>query len=101
MLRNIYAEHRWVPWKFKFLPRHIDKDPSVLKEALEYIEAQRKINKEEEWYRISKKELKELGVDTFIEQVGGLYEVLKKYRSDLPWDKSKFHWDRIKIKRNG
>lgn len=86
MLQKVYPEHEWLPWKFKPFPRSLSRDKSVVSKALKYVEKERKITQNEEWYRVSLNNLRELGVLSLISQAGGLYEVLKEHRPGFYWE---------------
>jgi len=90
MLRSVYPEHKWLPWKFKRLPRQIGRDDDAMKEALSYIEIERNIRSPEDWYRVSHRNLIDLGVAPMIHLGGGLFEVLRKYKADFKWEEDKF-----------
>jgi len=90
MLKKVYPQYKWLPWKFKALPKITYRDQAVVREALEYIEAKCEITKPEDWYRISRAQLLELGVESIISQNGGLYEVLKVSRPNFAWAEENF-----------
>lgn len=90
MLQKVYPEHTWIPWKFQRLSTSLTRDPNVIPKALQYVEAECGIVNVEEWYAMSGKRLRELGVHSVIQQNGGLLNALKSYRPDVAWDESKF-----------
>ena len=90
MLSNIYPEYNWVPWRFSHVPKGLRSDPQILSDAIDYIESHFSIKGSEDWYRISKGQLKSLGLGHLIETNGGLADVLEKAVPDANWDKSKF-----------
>jgi hypothetical protein len=90
MLKKVYPEYNWLPWKFKALPKITYRDPNVVKQALEYIEQKCNVTKPEHWYRVSQSQLIDFGVSALISQNGGLYETLKSFRGDFPWVEENF-----------
>jgi hypothetical protein len=90
MLKTIYPEHQWVPWRFAKLPTSVVRNPLFEKEALRYIEKERKLSKPEDWYRVTDESMKELGVFYLISKSGGLFEVLKKHRPEFRWQEEQF-----------
>lgn len=90
MLRVVYTEHKWYPWMFKKLPLSVLGDPSVVQEALAFVETLLQIEDNEGWYEVKEAHLKELGLFTLIDKSGGLFHVLKQYRPDYPWDETRF-----------
>lgn len=103
MLIKLYPEHNWLPWKFSRSPRGLSENKDTVRNAIDYIEKElsiknnKGIDKEsdkernkEMWYRISKSQLTQLGVDYIIQQNGGLFKLLKEHRPNEPWDESKF-----------
>jgi hypothetical protein len=53
MLKSVYPEHDWIPWKFNRIPTTLGRDPEVIKRALAYVEVERNITRWEEWYLVS------------------------------------------------
>lgn len=82
MVKSIYPEHKWLPWKFKKLPRSLALDSEIANEVLNYIERSRPIPTREEWLKIPHAELVELGVDSIVNKMGGLSQLLQTYRSE-------------------
>lgn len=90
MLKAVYPEHDWVPWKFKTLPQHVGLDPDVLAQAITFVETEKKVLRPQDWYSISNRQLRELGVLSIIDTNGGLFESLKLSRPHFPWRKEMF-----------
>lgn len=90
MLREVYPEHEWLPWKFKKVPSNIGRDPLVVRQTLKYIESEKKLTQPQQWYDVSQTQLKQLGVLYLIQQMGGLYHVLKQSQGDFPWEETRF-----------
>lgn len=90
LLRQVYPEHDWLPWKFKFLPRNMIGDPEAVKRAIAFVEKERNLLRPEDWYGISTPILRSLGVFRIVEEAGGLYRFLKTYRPDFAWEEDRF-----------
>jgi hypothetical protein len=90
MLKSVYPEHDWVPWKFKVLPKNLDRYPEIIERALGFIEAETGIKRPEDWYELSTPTLRKLGVSAVITKLGGLFEILRKHRPAFPWEEDKF-----------
>jgi len=58
--------------------------------VLSDIESRLNLPDPESWYRVSNDRIIELGYKYTFSQHGSLYDVLRKYRPDFPWDESKF-----------
>lgn len=99
MLRKVYPEHDWQPWKFKRLPAKIGKDQEAMEKAIAFVEKEKRIQKPEDWYRISLADLMEVGVLSLITQVGGLCEALRMCRPDFPWEEEKFRGSHHTLRR--
>jgi hypothetical protein len=90
MLKKVYPEYDWIPWKFKNRRATSHRDPEMVEQALKYIESECGIIKPEQWYSISEFRLKRLGVKSLMSHFGGLIHVLKQYRPAFSWDEAKF-----------
>lgn len=90
MLRSVYPQYQWVPWKFHQMPRQIFKDDGILQDALRHVEVELRVTEPEDWYRISLPQLEKLGVGYLFVQSGGLYAVLQKLRPEGNWKETHF-----------
>lgn len=72
------------------IPKNSAHDPSIMTMALDYIEKELNILKAEDWYRVSRVQLSNLGPYKLIVRGGGLFSVLQKFRPTVPWEESKF-----------
>lgn len=80
MLKRVYSEHEWVPWKFIKFPIEALRDSEIAQKALSEIESKLKIKDVEGWYEISLRDLRKVGVYPIVQSAGGLYKFLKLYR---------------------
>lgn len=90
MLSTVYPEHEWLPWKFTKIPARLRTDPETTKLALAYLEKTLPIRTPDEWYRVSRSDLDNLGVASVITTAGGLAKALTTHRSEINWDASRF-----------
>lgn len=90
MLKSVYPEYDWLPWKFTRIPSTLGRDPEVMRKALAYIERERNILRWEDWYQVSSTVLNGLGLAALFAQVGGLFQALKTYRPEFPWEEGQF-----------
>jgi hypothetical protein len=90
LLKAIYPDYEWIPWKFKVMPTVTSSDRVMVQKALKYIETECKLTKSEDWYDISVSKLKELRIWGLIKKLGGLYETLSEFRSEFKWEEEKF-----------
>jgi len=51
MLKSIYSDYKWQPWRFLRFPGEALDDPEVVKEALAYVAEQHKIGSGDDWKR--------------------------------------------------
>ena len=90
MLSNVYPDYNWIPWNFDNLPRSIGLKLDVLNMALDFVDTSLKIDKPEMWYRVSKSQLKSLGINQIIAINGGLHPSLVRARPNFAWEESLF-----------
>ena len=90
MLKTVYSDYNWEPWRFKKAPKNLYKDPMVMERILSEIERAFQIDSPEHWYRVSHSQLSNIGFISFIRRHGSLYEVLKMYRPNVDWDPKRF-----------
>lgn len=86
MLRHVYHDYDWLPWKFKKLGNIAIRSPDALRKVMRFIESELKISKDEDWYLVSQSKLDQLGVLKTVSQLGGLHACLREYKSDVEWD---------------
>ncbi len=81
---------RRIPWKFHKSPRSLSADPTYLKAHFSDLERALKIDKAEDWYRISRRQVSEIGLRGVVNSAGSLYNFLREFRPDIEWDESRF-----------
>lgn len=79
MVKTVYPEHEWLPWKFESMPKKYWADPDVVLSVLRYLKRAFGLTSRGDWEKITRAQLKELGVLHVITQNGGLSVVLEKF----------------------
>eukprot|EP01122_Echinamoeba_exundans_P010018 TRINITY_DN3635_c0_g2_i1.p1 TRINITY_DN3635_c0_g2~~TRINITY_DN3635_c0_g2_i1.p1 ORF type:complete len:330 (-),score=43.15 TRINITY_DN3635_c0_g2_i1:802-1791(-) len=94
-LVSIYPEHKWELWRFSPAPHGFWRsqsqkaDNSALKSrVMTHLAPKLRIQSLEDWYRVSGKDLRQLGVSHIITMYGGLSSVLKSVYTDHQWDET-------------
>jgi len=77
-LKAVYPDMAWEPWRFKRLPSQFLADPNALDVIFKYVSTALNLHTLEQWHRISRGQLKELGVGQYFEKTGGLKVALDK-----------------------
>jgi len=78
LLKEVFPEVEWLPWKFTVLPRSAVKDPDVLLRAVKFVERELKINSRNDWQRVSNSVVQELGLGRLFYRHGGIQSVVEK-----------------------
>lgn len=86
MLRTVYPEHEWLPWKFKMLPLGTERGPELARRILDYVEVELRFSEPSDWYQVTKTDLRRLAVYNLISEMGGLHHLLVQNRKDFEWD---------------
>jgi len=89
-LQAIYPEFRWQWWKFSNKPKGPWTDTKKAEEFLNVIAKRLQISQLDDWYRVSRKDLKTYRALHFVEKRGGLMKVLSQVYANHQWDKQKF-----------
>jgi len=79
MLKAVFPELEWLPWKFSTMPRRIWEDKEAMHSALKLIKTTFSIKSDEEWRRLSPAQLQQLGLAQVVAKAGGLPALLEKY----------------------
>lgn len=91
MLKTVYPEHNWDPFRFPLSQVSLTKRNSLsLEAAIERLEEKLELSSPDKWYRVTTKQMQSIGVYYIIQSNGGLYQALKKVKPEFPWDESKF-----------
>lgn len=101
-LEAAYPEKKWFPWKFAKPHRGLWRDKKTVQEFLEYCKNELEINGNEDWYRISNKQLAKFGglfvrtadnrrIGSWLQQSsGGLGKALNFAYPEKNWEMKKF-----------
>ena len=72
LVRSVYADHAWQPWKFSHVPRNTWNDASLRRALLDFVSQRSGFERPEEWYHLTPSQMpRELRVP------------LKKYSNNL------------------
>jgi len=83
LLRAVFPEYDWLPWRFKYTPARSYEDPVVMKKAIAFVERELKLREVSEWHRVTLPKLRALGVDNLFLHNGGVVAALAKFPSEL------------------
>lgn len=81
MMTALYPEQVWYPWNFVKPPRNYEPDQKTWELMILTLEKELSLSKPEDWYRVSRAQLKELGVLSLITKAGGLDVIVSKSRT--------------------
>lgn len=95
LLKGVYPEHDWLPWKFKFVSRTTKRNSEALQRTLRFVEETLSFSNPQEWYLVTESTLRSLGVYSLLIRIGkdlskALTELLRLYRPEVSWDEAKF-----------
>lgn len=79
-LTKIYPEHEWLPWHFTIIPKSAYNDPKVIDQAIKFVEKELNLKSVEDWERVDRSTLVELGVYPLLTQRGSLAATLSEFR---------------------
>jgi hypothetical protein len=88
---RVYPNHYWEPWKFVNTSSVMNRDPSVITQAIAYAEKELRITEPEQWYSVSNMDLENLGLFSIFDlKRKTIYEFLKKNKPEFDWKESNF-----------
>lgn len=95
LLINVYPEYKWEVWKFRKLPnetiqQEISLSDKILKNYIDYLSQKLKIEKLEDWYRVSVIQLERCGGTGLLVKHGGLPSILNKIYPEFSWNNNLF-----------
>jgi len=96
MLLSVYPTYKWLPWNFVHSPKGIRDDPKVADLVIETVENELNIGIPEDWYRVSKPQLREMGLANYIDKSGGVVTFLTRHRPQYQLSADKFRPSRSK-----
>lgn len=90
MLRHVYPEQQWEPWRFRKISQKLVTDQETVEMTVKAIEEKicathdgKALLQVDDWFRLSKRQIREMGFATIIERNGGLKQVLERVRPEL------------------
>jgi hypothetical protein len=97
VLKSVYPEYPWLPWMFQRIPKsRILSDTNEVKSLIRYVEERLQIREPSGWYRVTRKNLKELGLTGIILRGRQLLKLLLIAIPDHNWRLDKFHLRRTR-----
>jgi len=85
-----YPEHKWILGRFKHSPKNIWKDPTNVKDFIEYCAKELQIKHPEEWYRVSREQFAVLGGNNLLSIYGNLGKLLSVIYPNETWILGRF-----------
>lgn len=86
LLRAVFPEHEWLPWRFPVLPKLIWKEETVVEKAVRFVENELHLRGGNDWKRVRTSELEDLHVFRLFEANGGVSAVIRRYYPDVQWE---------------
>lgn len=91
MLSMVYPDHQWLPWRFKYVPKGIWREPNNRKEFIEWCADQLGITSLDQWYKINSTEFAEkCGSSMFNYYSRSYFGMLKDMYPQHEWDEDLF-----------
>eukprot|EP01125_Pyxidicula_operculata_P018483 TRINITY_DN655_c0_g1_i3.p1 TRINITY_DN655_c0_g1~~TRINITY_DN655_c0_g1_i3.p1 ORF type:complete len:416 (-),score=39.96 TRINITY_DN655_c0_g1_i3:123-1370(-) len=90
MLKTVYPDIPWRPWKFHRTPVNIWSELNNVQDCIHEIKSELNINDDEEWYRVSYKQLTHINCAAIWDAFGNLYKPLTIVYPDVKWEKKRF-----------
>eukprot|EP01127_Copromyxa_protea_P010687 TRINITY_DN2621_c0_g1_i2.p1 TRINITY_DN2621_c0_g1~~TRINITY_DN2621_c0_g1_i2.p1 ORF type:complete len:297 (+),score=38.82 TRINITY_DN2621_c0_g1_i2:7-897(+) len=90
-LKAAYPSENWKRWMLKQVPKGTWNDRSETRSYLEYLEPQLHIvNREEDWYRVSRRQLLKIGAGGCLMYHGRISQLLSFAFPEIAWNEAKF-----------
>ena len=86
MLTHLYPDHKWQLWKFLHTPRGFWGNSEELKNYVEYLAGKLRVEKLDDWYRVSLDHVERFGPTTSFKRHGGISKVLSQIYPKHTWD---------------
>ena len=55
LIKSVYPDYKWLPWKFNHVPRGYWKDENNIKEYMNWLSQKLNIKSMEDWYNVTQK----------------------------------------------
>lgn len=80
ILTRVFSEFEWHPWRFRgFRSQWFWRDPESVRYVKNYIASKLNLKADSDWTRVTKKELRELGLEGILRKGSDLQRLLKEY----------------------
>eukprot|EP01114_Cavostelium_apophysatum_P014359 TRINITY_DN3702_c0_g1_i1.p1 TRINITY_DN3702_c0_g1~~TRINITY_DN3702_c0_g1_i1.p1 ORF type:complete len:614 (+),score=148.50 TRINITY_DN3702_c0_g1_i1:97-1938(+) len=91
LLKAVYPEHDWKPWKFDILPANFWKDKQIQKDFLNDLGQNLQIRRWEEWYRVNCNDIRNHGGQGLEKLYGrSAAVIISSILTEHPWELQKF-----------
>jgi len=87
ILKSLYPEKQWIPWKFHHAPRGLWKDPAVHRQFLDWLATEMKLSKDG-LYRLTRVAVISHGGERLLKIYGDVFAMVSTVYDDyhfLPW----------------
>ena len=91
ILAAAYPEHHWKQWKFISVSNGYWNNDANLREFIQSVATELHIQKLEDWYRVSLKQIETVAPLTPFRKFGGLGQLLQHVYPHYKWDMQKFY----------
>lgn len=105
MLRDLLPHHDWLDWKFSHIPRGFFNKAANRARYLDWLFLELKIRRPEDWYVITREEIRATGGGGLFEVMKGLGLALREWRPDEDWKewlfagKKQDYWKSPEVRR--
>eukprot|EP01127_Copromyxa_protea_P002546 TRINITY_DN1244_c0_g2_i2.p1 TRINITY_DN1244_c0_g2~~TRINITY_DN1244_c0_g2_i2.p1 ORF type:complete len:380 (+),score=75.12 TRINITY_DN1244_c0_g2_i2:545-1684(+) len=90
LVQMMYPDVDWILGNFTKVPKDTWADPEKLREYMLYIQKELFIEREEDWYRLSREMLQSFGAGGMLATFGSLHSALLFAFPEVLWDPKKF-----------
>ena len=85
LLKAVYPEHDWLPWKSLQAPKFVLLDKDVVAKAVHIAESKLGITETNDWHRISMDQIKSIEEAKVFEHNGGIIPTLSRVYPCIDW----------------
>ena len=97
VLKNIYPDHNWKPWKFLHSPKGFFNSRDNLYDFVDWLRNQLQLSTLEDWYRVSLRQIDKHSHSTIF-RLRGFSSILPEVYPDHKWDLKKLERVHLPIK---
>jgi hypothetical protein len=84
---DLFDDHKWELWKFARVPSVLFRKSENITLYIQHLEDHLKIEKPQEWCRVSQAQVSRIGKFGSLKKMDGLHQVLKVVYPSLDWEK--------------